>query len=85
MHILFAPYNDPQDELTFLGPIEMDRILMNTNLVEGVDLGSLVVMWKLKEDQDMVLAIYGKDRYGPCHLWQGPYKHTYKGRKRHKW
>ena len=56
--MLCAPYKDPQDPLKFLEALDTDMIGLNANLAEGADPVSPVVMAKLIDNPETVLAIY---------------------------
>ena len=58
--MLCAPYKDPQHPLTLLEALDTDMILVNANLANGADSVSPVVVAKVIETPETVLAIYGK-------------------------
>ena len=58
--MLCAHYKDPQDPLKFLEVLEMHMLLLNTNLGDGADSVSPLVMMKLIDNPGTVLAIYGE-------------------------
>ena len=58
--MLCAPYKDPQDPLKFLEALDTDMIILNANLADVVDSVSPVVMGKLIENPETLLAIYGE-------------------------
>ena len=58
--ILWAPSKVPQDPLTFLEALDTDMSILNANLADGADCASPVVMAKLIDNAETVLAIYGE-------------------------
>ena len=57
--MLCAPYKDPQDPLKFLELIQTDLMILNGDLASGAYAVTLVILTKLEENLEMMLAIYG--------------------------